>query len=67
MEAAPHDEHFWLQKLVGEWTVEMECVMGPDQPPMKSTGTEVSRSLGGMWTVGEGSGETPDGVKRQVS
>jgi hypothetical protein len=34
--------------------------MGPDQPPTKTTGTEVVRSLGGLWTVGEGSSPSPD-------
>ncbi|MBC8114992.1 MAG: DUF1579 domain-containing protein, partial [Candidatus Saccharimonas sp.] len=55
----PQAEHQWLQKLVGEWTVEGECSMGPDQPPSKMTGREVVRSLGGLWTVGEG--EMSDG------
>jgi hypothetical protein len=57
----PLKEHQWLQKLVGEWTFEAECVMGPDQPPVKSTGTESVRSLGGLWTLGEGRGEMPGG------
>ena len=57
----PQDQHRWLQKLVGSWTFEGECSMGPDQPPMKSTGTEVVRSLGGLWTLGEGKGEMPGG------
>lgn len=35
--------------------------MGPDQPPMKATGTETVRSLGGLWTLGEGKGEMPGG------
>ncbi|MEK6261775.1 MAG: DUF1579 domain-containing protein [Planctomycetota bacterium] len=55
-EVKPQAEHQWLQKLVGEWTVEGECSMGPDQPPSKMTGREVVRSLGGLWTVGEGEG-----------
>lgn len=63
MDIKPQKEHAWLQKLVGDWTAEMECVMGPDQPPMKSTGTESVRSIGGLWTLGEGSGEMPDGGK----
>lgn len=54
-------EHRWLEKLVGAWTIEMECVMGPDQPPSRSQGTEIVRSLGGLWTVGESDGPTPDG------
>lgn len=57
----PQKEHRWLQRLVGDWTFETECVMGPDQPPMKTTGKESVRSLGGLWTIGEGEGETPDG------
>jgi hypothetical protein len=62
MEAKAQKEHDWLQKLVGNWTAEMECVMGPDQPPMKSKGTESTRSIGGLWTQGEGKGDTPDGT-----
>jgi hypothetical protein len=57
----PRKEHAWLQRIVGEWTYEGECLMGPDQPPMKSTGSESVRSLGGLWVVGEGRGEMPDG------
>lgn len=57
----PEPQHLWLQKLVGEWIVESECSMGPDQPSMKNTGREVVRSLGKFWTIGEGSLETPDG------
>ena len=61
MHAQPQREHQWLQKLVGEWTYEHEARMGPDQPPMKSTGTESVRSLGGLWVVGESQGTMPDG------
>ena len=57
----PSKEHLWLQRLVGKWTFEADCQMGPDQPPMKSTGKETVRSLGGLWTVGEGEGEMPGG------
>lgn len=58
----PQKEHVWLHKLVGEWTSEMECFMGPDQPPMKTTGRESVRSLGGLWTLGKGAGDAPDGT-----
>ena len=61
MQAEPSREHRWLDALVGEWSYEMECIMGPDQPPMTSSGTEVVRSLGGLWTVAEIHGTTPDG------
>jgi hypothetical protein len=57
----PQAQHEWLSKLVGEWTYEHECSMGPDSPPMKSTGLERVRSLGGLWTIGEGEGEMPGG------
>lgn len=53
MQSEPQQEHQWLQKLVGEWIFESECSMGPDQPPMKDTGSESVRSLGGLWTMGE--------------
>jgi hypothetical protein len=55
----PQSEHQWLQRLVGEWVVEGECSMGPDQPPMKYAGREKVRSLGGLWTLGEGSNDVP--------
>ena len=57
----PQTEHKWLQRLVGDWTCEHECSMGPDEPPMKTSGTESVRSIGGLWTVGEGQGEMPTG------
>ena len=59
--AEPQREHRWLDRLVGEWTSEIECSMGPDQPPMKSRGVDVVRSLGGLWIVAEGEGEMPGG------
>lgn len=57
----PQSEHQWLQRLVGEWTYEHECIMGPDQPPMKATGIDTVRSLGGLWMLCEGKGEMPGG------
>jgi hypothetical protein len=59
--AKPQQEHDWLSRIVGEWTYENQCIMAPSQPPMKSSGTESVRSLGGLWIVGEGRGEMPDG------
>ncbi len=61
MMAEPSREHHWLQRFVGEWTVEGECMMGPEQPPMKTTGRCVTRSIGGLWTLGEGTGDMPGG------
>ena len=57
MPVQPQKEHQWLQKLVGEWTYEIEATMGPDQPTEKSTGTEIVRSLGEFWILAEGQGE----------
>lgn len=57
MPAQPQKEHQWLQKLVGEWTYEIEAMMGPDQPHEKSTGSETVRSLGELWILAEGQGE----------
>ena len=39
--------------------------IGPDQPPMTSRGRETVRSLGGLWTIGEGTGEAPGGGAHQ--
>jgi hypothetical protein len=61
MKADVQKEHLWLQKLNGDWSFEGECLMGPDQPPAKSTGTQSVRSLGGLWSIGEGEGKMPDG------
>lgn len=61
MKAEPQDEHRWLQQLVGRWTFESEASMGPGQPPMKSSGKETVRSLGGLWVVADGEGQMPEG------
>jgi hypothetical protein len=61
MHSEPQKEHQWLQKLVGQWSMEGEFIMGPDQPPMKSKASEVVRSLGGLWFIAEGTGDMPDG------
>ena len=57
MNAEPRKEHHWLERLVGEWTYESEAPMAPGQPPVKHTGTESVRSLGGVWVLCEGRGE----------
>jgi hypothetical protein len=60
--AKPQKEHEWLTRLVGDWTMEGECSMGPGEPPMKSEAKESVRSLGGLWIVAEGSCTLPDGT-----
>jgi hypothetical protein len=59
----PQAEHGWLDKLQGEWTYESECIVGPGQPPLKCSGTESVRSLGGLWVLCEGQGEMPGAGK----
>lgn len=61
MQPEQQAEHRWLAKLVGDWNYENESVMAPGEPPTKFTGTETVRSLGGLWTLGEASGEGPGG------
>jgi len=61
MQTEPQKGHLWLKKFLGEWTGEMEALMGPDQPLMKSKGTESVRALGDLWIIGEGKSEMPDG------
>jgi hypothetical protein len=61
MNANPQKEHEWLQKLVGEWTSEAECVMGPDKPPETFKGTDSVHTLCGLWVLCEGRGEMPGG------
>jgi hypothetical protein len=61
MHAEPQKEHRWLEQLVGEWTFESEGLMGPDQPPVKHTGAQSTRSIGGVWIQAEGKGEMPGG------
>lgn len=61
MKVEPTEQHTWLSQLIGEWTYEAECMMGPDQPPIKTTGKESVRSLGGLWTIGNGEGKDPTG------
>lgn len=45
MDIEPQKEHQWLHQLVGEWTYETECVMGPDKPPAKFKGSETILSI----------------------
>lgn len=63
MFAKPQAEHQWLDQFVGDWTVESECIMGPDQPPMKTIGKVHGHSLGGLWCLLEMEGEGPEGGK----
>lgn len=61
MNIEPLKEHLWLQRMIGDWDMEAECVMGPDQPPMKTRSFEQVKPIGGFWVLGEGDGECPGG------
>lgn len=61
MQTEPTPEHQWLQQLVGSWTYEGRCFMGPGQPEARTRGRENVRSLGALWVVVEGQGEMPGG------
>lgn len=61
MQAEPQTEHKLLDGFIGEWVSETEYSMEPNQPPSTIKGTEVVRSLGGVWIVVEGDSEMPDG------
>jgi hypothetical protein len=66
MQVTLKKEHQLLERLVGEWICESECMMESDQPPTKSSGTEIVRSIGGGWIVAEGEGEMPDGDRSKM-
>jgi Protein of unknown function (DUF1579) len=61
MKTEPQKEHQWLQKMVGDWTYEGECAMGPGQPRAQFKGSETVRALGDLWVVAESQGEMPGG------
>lgn len=62
MNAEPQQEHQWLQRMVGEWTSTMEMSGASDPECSGNAGTEVVRSIGGVWVQGESTGDTPGGV-----
>ena len=61
MKVEPQKEHKWLERLVGEWTYEVEAIMGPGQPPVNTTGRQSTRSIGGVWIQCDSKGGMPDG------
>ena len=58
----PQKEHEWLEQLVGEWIWESDSPAAPEKESQNHHGTEIVRSLGGIWIVGEGRGTAPDGT-----
>ncbi len=61
MDATPQVQHQWLDKFIGKWTSTSEFQMEPNGEPSKSTGTEIVRSIGGLWIVAAGESDMPDG------
>ncbi|WP_292445549.1 DUF1579 domain-containing protein [Methylibium sp.] len=61
MNTEPHEQHRWLDRLVGEWTSESEAACEPGAAPQKFKGTESVRALGGYWVLCEGRAEMPGG------
>lgn len=74
MDAEPQKQHQWLDKFIGEWHSETEYNMESagvaslpgKQSTSKIVGTEVVRSIGGLWIVAEGEGEKPGGNFRTM-
>ncbi|RYD18627.1 MAG: DUF1579 domain-containing protein [Verrucomicrobiaceae bacterium] len=56
----PVAQHEWLRKFVGEWTTEAEILFDPAAPPMKSTGRDSVRMLGGFWLLSETTGDSTE-------
>jgi hypothetical protein len=50
----PQKEHAWLRRFVGEWDAELEMFGAPDQPVMRTKGSEHARMIGGFWVISEG-------------
>jgi len=59
MTPTPLKEHQWLQRMVGAWEIETECVMAPGEPPVTTKSIEQVKPIGDLWVLGEGEGETP--------
>lgn len=56
----PQREHELLTRLVGRWQVEVVMRPDPAKPPVKSSGVETVRMLGGFWSISEFSGTFMD-------
>jgi hypothetical protein len=56
----PQEEHNWLLQMAGEWSTETEIFQEPDQPPLRSMGTETVRAIGSFWILAENTGTLMD-------
>jgi hypothetical protein len=62
MFSEPTPQHGWLNKLVGQWSYEVEApATTPGEAPTRLAGTENIRAIGPLWIVAEGQGEMPGG------
>ncbi len=61
MNIEPHEEHRWLHKLLGDWSCTSKCAIEHGAEPVEMHGRETVRSLGDLWIIAEGTGNTPDG------
>lgn len=61
MQTQPGEQHAWLRRWVGEWSVEGEMYPAPGAEPIRSKGAEVVRPLGDLWIIGESEGTMPGG------
>lgn len=57
----PTEQHQFLMRMLGDWTFEASCDMGPDKPRESFKGKETVRALGDVWILCEGEGESPGG------
>jgi len=51
-------EHAWLKRFVGDWKSDVEMVMDPAQPPMKTQGSERLAMFGDYWLLSEGKNDS---------
>jgi hypothetical protein len=59
LKAVPQKEHEWLQRLVGDWTCEIEASMEPESRPKNRRATSGCARWAELWVVCEGRGEMP--------
>lgn len=61
----PVKQHQWLDRFVGEWSCEGECLVDPEKP-MKLTGGEHAKRLGKFWVISKGMGKMGDMEMQRV-
>ncbi len=61
MFAKPQPEHEWFNDLIGNWEFTHDCDLGPDLPSSRATGKMTGRTLGGIWTILEATGDSDGG------